>query len=100
MKDSRASWMKQGKFGVMVHWCVPKTPPQYGKRIEDIDTAADRFDLARFIKDFRRTQADWLIFTIGQGSGRQSRDGPHNQGAISLRCIAPRIQHSGFRIQN
>jgi hypothetical protein len=72
MKDSRASWMKQGKFGVMVHWCVPKTPPQYGKRIEDIDKAADRFDLARFIKDFRRTQADWLVFTIGQGSGYAS----------------------------
>jgi hypothetical protein len=64
--------MKQGKFGVMVHWCVPKTPPQYGKRIEDINKAADRFDLDRFIKDFRRTKADWLIFTIGQGTGYAS----------------------------
>jgi hypothetical protein len=61
--------MQQGKFGLMVHWCVPKTPPQYGKRIEDINKATDRFDLPRFIKDFRRTKADWLIFTIGQMTG-------------------------------
>lgn len=32
--------MRQGKFGMMVHWCVPKTPPQFGKRIEDINKAA------------------------------------------------------------
>ncbi|MBM4144148.1 MAG: hypothetical protein FJ225_11240 [Lentisphaerae bacterium] len=69
MRKSRASWMRRGKFGVMVHWCVPKTPPQFGKRITDINKATDRFDLDRFIKDFRRTKADWLIFTIGQLTG-------------------------------
>jgi hypothetical protein len=56
----------------MVHWCVPKTPPQYGKRIENINKAADRFDLDRFMKDFSRTKADWLIFTIGQNTGYAS----------------------------
>lgn len=69
MQKLRASWMQQGKFGVMVHWCVPKTPPQHGRRITDINKAADRFDLDRFIKDFSRTRADWLIFTIGQTTG-------------------------------
>ena len=72
MRKSRASWMREGKFGLMVHWCVPKTPPQYGRRIKDIDEAADRFDLDRFIGDFRRTKADWLIFTIGQATGYAS----------------------------
>jgi hypothetical protein len=75
MSTSRALWMRQGKFGVMVHWCVPKTPPQFGKRIEDINEATNRFDLDRFIGDFRRTQADWLIFTIGQTTGYVSPNG-------------------------
>jgi len=69
MTKSRAAWMAEGKFGVMVHWCVPKTPPQFGERIEDINEATNRFDLDRFMADFRRTEADWLIFTIGQTTG-------------------------------
>ena len=86
MKKSRAFWMRDGKFGVMVHWCVPKTPPQFGKRIEDINKAADRFDLDRFIKDFRRTQADWLVFTIGQGSGFASPNQTFDQIAGPGHC--------------
>jgi hypothetical protein len=78
--------MRQGKFGVMVHWCVPKTPPQFGRRIEDIDKATDRFDLDRFIKDFRRTKADWLIFTIGQNTGYVSPNRVMDQWVGPGRC--------------
>ena len=97
--------MSQGKFGMMVHWCVPKTPPQFGKRIEDIDKATDRFDLDRFIKDFRRTEADWLIFTIGQGSGFAGPNQAFDHVAGSGHCarrdlvleIAERVEKLGKR---
>lgn len=97
--------MRQGKFGVMVHWCVPKTPPQFGKRIEDINKATDRFDLDRFIKDFRRTKADWLIFTIGQGSGFASPNEAFDSIAGPGHCarrdlvleIAKRVEKLGKR---
>ncbi|MBM4148887.1 MAG: hypothetical protein FJ224_07570 [Lentisphaerae bacterium] len=72
MKQSRAAWMRDGKFGMMVHWIPPGPPPQYGRRLKDINKAVDRFDLDRFLADFRRSGADWLIFTIGQNNGYYS----------------------------
>jgi hypothetical protein len=64
--------MRKGKFGMMVHWIPPGPPPQHGRRLKDINKAVDRFDLDRFLADFRRSGADWLIFTIGQNSGYYS----------------------------
>jgi len=69
MARSRASWMHKGKFGMMVHWVPPGPPPRYGRRVTDLDTAVDRFDIDGFLKDFRRSGADWFIFTIGQNTG-------------------------------
>ena len=67
--ESRAGWMKGGKFGMMVHWLAPGPEPQHGPRVTDLDRAVDAFDVDRFLSDFRRTRADWLIFTIGQNTG-------------------------------
>lgn len=67
--ESKAKWMHSGKFGLMVHWLAPGPPPQYGPHVADVNRAVDAFDLDRFLEDFRRTQADWLIFTIGQNTG-------------------------------
>lgn len=67
--ESRAGWMKSGKFGMMVHWLAPGPEPQHGPRVTDLDRAVDAFDVDRFLSDFRRTRADWLIFTIGQNTG-------------------------------
>jgi hypothetical protein len=64
----RADWMQQGSFGIMVHWLAPGPLPEKGKRIEDLNQAVDAFDLDRFLRDFDRTGADWLIFTIGQNT--------------------------------
>jgi len=69
MQTSRASWMRQGKFGMMVHWLAQRTPQQYETPIKDHNDAVNRFDLGQFLDGFRRTQADWLIFTIGQNTG-------------------------------
>ena len=69
MQKSRALWMRGGKFGLMVHWLAPGPPSQHGTHIEDLDTAVNRFDVGRFLEDYRRSKADWLIFTIGQNSG-------------------------------
>jgi hypothetical protein len=69
MRKSRAAWMGQGKFGVMVHWLAARTPQQYKHEIKDHNEAVNRFDLAGFLESFRRSGADWLIFTIGQNTG-------------------------------
>ncbi len=67
---SKASWMSNGKFGLMVHWIPPGPLPQYGEHITDLNTAVDRFDLDLFLRQFVETGADWLIFTLGQNTGR------------------------------
>ena len=44
---SRAAWMNQGTFGLMVHWIAPGPAPRAGARITDLNAAVDRFDLDR-----------------------------------------------------
>jgi hypothetical protein len=57
MSTARAAWMRQGKFGMMVHWIPPGPPPQYGRYVKDINKAVDRFDRDRFLTDFKRSGA-------------------------------------------
>ena len=64
----RADWMVKGSYGVMVHWLAPGPAPEKGPYIRDLNRAVDAFDLDRFLHDFQRTGADWLIFTIGQNT--------------------------------
>ena len=73
----RSEWMK-GKYGIMVHWLAPyydttkknKTPlPEKGVFKSDLNEAVNGFDVKRFMKDFDRSGAEWLIFTIGQNTG-------------------------------
>src|SRR5437667_1374497 len=65
----RADWMSRGSFGMMVHWLAPGPPPEKGDYISDLNRAVDAFDRDRFLKQFRESGADWLIFTIGQNTG-------------------------------
>jgi len=66
---SKAGWMRDGKFGLMVHWLAPGPEPQRGVRETDLNRAVDAFDVDRFLADFKKTGADWMIFTIGQNTG-------------------------------
>jgi len=66
--EPKAQWM-EGKYGIMVHWLAPGPPPQFGEYKSDLNEAIDDFDVEGFMKDFDRTGADWLIFTIGQNTG-------------------------------
>jgi hypothetical protein len=61
--------MRQGQFGLMVHWLAPGPAPEFGPQITELDPAVNAFDVDRFLNDYRRTKADWLIFTIGQNTG-------------------------------
>ncbi|MBM4163185.1 MAG: hypothetical protein FJ222_01895 [Lentisphaerae bacterium] len=84
MRTPRASWMRQGKFGMMVHWLGDRTPQQYEHEITDHNEAVNQFDLERFIDGFRRSKADWLIFTIGQNTGCYA-----SPNAVADRLIGP-----------
>ena len=64
----RAGWMSRGSYGLMVHWIAPGPAPRKGPRVTDLNKAVDAFDLEGLLGDFRRTGADWLIFTIGQNT--------------------------------
>jgi len=62
----------------MVHWLSPNfdktkpntTPmPRHGEYKKDLNDAVNGFDVHRFMQDFDKSGAEWLIFTIGQNSG-------------------------------
>ena len=65
----RAGWMRDGNFGLMVHWIPPGPMPQKGEREMDLQRAVEAFDLDLFLRQFDESQADWMIFTIAQNSG-------------------------------
>src|SRR6185295_15575947 len=64
----RAAWMS-GRWGLMVHWIPPGPAPEKGIYIRDADDAVHTFNVDRFLHQFSGTNADWLIFTIGQNTG-------------------------------
>lgn len=63
----RADWMA-GKWGMMTHWIAPGPGSEKGKRIEDLNEAVNQFDVPGFIEQFKKTGADYLIFTVGQNT--------------------------------
>lgn len=66
---NRAAWMAQGSFGVMTHYLIAPKGDTPQARTADLNQIVDNFDLDAFMVQFEATGADWLIFTLGQGTG-------------------------------
>jgi hypothetical protein len=66
---NRAAWMAQGGFGMMTHYLITPKGSTPQERTADLNRIVDKFDLKRYLEQFDETGADWLIFTLGQGTG-------------------------------
>ena len=66
---NRAAWMAQGGYGVITHYLVTPKGGTPQDRTADLNRIVDGFDLDYFIKQFDESGADWLIFTLRQGTG-------------------------------
>lgn len=66
---NRADWMAEGSFGVMTHYLISPAGDTPQARTVELNRIVDNFDLDAFILQFEATGADWLIFTLGQGTG-------------------------------
>jgi len=64
----RAEWMSRGSFGLMVHYLVSPAGNAPEERTADFNRTVDGFDVSGFLRQFRSTGADWLIFTVGQNT--------------------------------
>ena len=69
MDRPSTDWLRDGPYGMMVHWIAPGPAPEHGERVTDLDRAVDGFDLDAFLDQFAASGAAWLIFTIGQNTG-------------------------------
>jgi hypothetical protein len=66
--QNRAVWMAQGSFGVMTHYLVSPKGNTEAEKTADLNRIVNQFDMDGFIRQFQETGADWLIFTLGQGT--------------------------------
>lgn len=66
---NRAAWMAQGRFGLMTHYVITPKGSTPQERTADLNRIVDCFDLGTYIRQFDESGADWLIFTLGQGTG-------------------------------
>lgn len=73
----RAAWMAQGTYGVMTHYLITPKGNTPEERTADLNRTVDRFDLDYYIRQFRETGADWLIFTLGQCTGYLCSPNPY-----------------------
>lgn len=65
----RTEWMHKGSYGVMVHYLVtPRGLTSRGKT-RSLNRTVNQFNVDDFIRQFKDSGADWLIFTIGQNTG-------------------------------
>ncbi len=62
---SNQRWMEQSRFGLMFHYeaFVDHSPESYNRTIES-------FDIKEFVQAVKSTQADYIIFVIGQHWGK------------------------------
>lgn len=67
-QNHRAEWMCRGSFGLMVHYLVSPAGNTPAERSANFNRKVDGFDVPGFLRQFRSTGADWLIFTIGQNT--------------------------------
>ncbi len=68
-RPNKAAWMAQGAFGIMTHYLVIPQGHTQAEKTADLNRIVNHFDLAYFIAQFEQTDADWLIFTLAQGTG-------------------------------
>jgi hypothetical protein len=103
---SRAAWMPRGTFGVMTHYLIEPKGNTPAQRTADLNRTADRFDLDGYIRQIEATQADWLIFTLGQCTGYLCSPNEHLEARSPGRCssrdlaleIARRLKPLGKRL--
>ena len=92
---NRALWMAQGTFGVMTHYLVSPKGATPEERTADLNRTVENFDLDAFLTQFDQTGADWLILTLGQGTGYLCSPNPYldsrRPGLTSKRDIALEI---------
>ena len=66
---NRAVWMARGAFGVMTHYLITPKGSTPREKTADLNRIVDNFNLDQYLKQFDETGADWLIFTLDQGTG-------------------------------
>ncbi len=66
---NRAAWMAQGGFGVMTHYLITPQGNTPAEKTADLNRIVDNFDVDGYVAQIEATGADWLIFTICQGTG-------------------------------
>lgn len=73
--NNRNQWMA-GKFGLMVHYLPPMMEGRNGELVNEVNEAVESFSVKRFLTDFDRIGADYLLFTIGQNTGMYNAPNP------------------------
>jgi hypothetical protein len=69
IQSNRAAWMAQGSFGVMTHYLVSPQGNTLAEKTADLNRIVGGFDLDGYIRQIEESGADWLIFTLAQGTG-------------------------------
>ena len=67
---NRAAWMARSSFGVMTHYLVSPQGNSLAEKTADLNRTVDAFDVEGYVKQIDETQADWVIFTLCQGTSR------------------------------
>jgi hypothetical protein len=92
---NRAAWMAQGTYGMMTHYLLQPKGNTPDEKTADLNRIVDQFDTDYFIRQFQKTGADWLIFTLGQTTGYLCSPNPavdaKNPGHTPRRDVALEI---------
>jgi len=101
----RADWLAETSFGIMVHYLISPLGATDQEKTDAFNEIVYGFHLDRFMEQFERSGADWLIFTLGQNTGYYCSPNPYLEeilpGHTSTRDlgleIAKRVRSLGKR---
>lgn len=66
---NKAAWMAQGSFGVMTHYLLSPEGATPEEKTANLNRTVDNFDLEAYLDQIDAAGADWVIFTLMQGTG-------------------------------
>jgi hypothetical protein len=103
---NKAVWMAQGSFGVMTHYLLSPQGTTPEEKTANLNRMVDNFDLESYIAQIEETGADWVIFTLMQGTGFLSSSSPYvdklQPGITPRRDLIPelarRLHEAGKRL--
>jgi len=82
----KTKWLREAKFGIMVHWLSITKPKEGEEEMADYNEMVNRFKMEAFCQQVQAAGADYVIFPFGQSTGLYCSPNSYLEQILPGRC--------------